>query len=85
MAESHLREHVYSAAHAACTATRLQYAQRGIADHANTACAEIQAHYFAMLGAALNDDTPDWRNSDGLRGYADRTVTIMTRESLELS
>lgn len=40
----------------------------------SAAVREVWDTYGDFLHEALSGNVPDWRNSDGLRGYADRTV-----------
>ena len=80
-----LSEHVASVCDAVRTRTRAQYAATGISEYADAACREITDRYAMMLGEALRRQTPDWRNSDGLRGYAASVIRTVPRESMELS
>ena len=85
MTDRELAEHVVQTAEWAIAAMRVQYARNGVSDRAEYAADSIRKRYADMLHTALIDETPDWRNSDGLQGYADRITRTVTRESLELS
>jgi hypothetical protein len=60
---------------------RASYLKSGIPFTWTAECA-VRQEYLSMHTEALTRTVPDWRDSDGLRGYADRVVRYVSEESL---
>lgn len=76
-----LRTHIMQEAQRATQSMRRQYAATGISAHADNAADEISERYAALYREAVPGPITDWRDSDGLRGYADRTIRVIQQES----
>lgn len=74
-----LAYHVLALADASVARHAARYASNGM-EMSGTAVREVLNTYGDMLHLALARQTPDWRNSDGLRGYAARTVRYASEE-----
>lgn len=72
-----LAYHVLGLAESSVARHAARYTASGL-EMSAVAVREVLDTYGDMLHLAINHQTPDWRNSDGLAGYAAQTVRYVS-------